>query len=87
MSAATLSSSCRFWYRGSATIRNVLLLRSRYFSTPCDDSILLRKDDKATGITTLTLNNPKRYNVLSSDMIDKLQNHIDDIKDKDTVSV
>ena len=86
MSTATLSSSCRCWYR-SAINRNILL-RSRYlFSTTCDDdSILVRKDDKETGITTLTLNNPKRYNVLSWDMLDKLQYHIDDIKVKDTVS-
>lgn len=88
MSAATLSSSCRCWYRrSSATTRNVTLLRSRCFSTICDDSILLREDDKETGITTLILNNPKKYNVLSWDMLDKLQYHIDDIKDKDTVSV
>ena len=91
MSAAALSSSCRCWYRISATTRNVPILyniRSRYFSTSYDDdSILLRKDDKRTGITTLTLNNPKRYNVLSWDMLDKLQYHIDDIKVQDTVSV
>lgn len=89
MSAATLSSSCRCWYRrSSAATRNATLLRSRcLFSTTCDDSILVRKDDKETGITTLTLNNPKRYNVLSWNMLDKLQYHIDDIKVKDTVRV
>ena len=48
-------------------------------STSSNDDLLLRNNDISSGITSLTLNNPKRYNVLSSDMLDKLQYQLDDI--------
>ena len=58
----------------------------RTFSSTSGDDILLRNDDTATGITSLTLNNPKRYNVLSWEMLDKLQYQLDNIA-KDTVRI
>ena len=55
-------------------------IRSISSTTSCsNDDILLRNNDISSGITSLTLNNPKRYNVLSSDMLDKLQYQLDDI--------
>lgn len=49
-------------------------------STRTDASeILLRNDAKSTGITSLTLNNPMKCNVLSWDMIDALQKQLYDI--------
>ena len=58
----------------------------RTLSSTSSDGILLRNDDTATGITSLTLNNPKRYNVLSWEMLDKLQYQLDAIA-KDTVRI
>ena len=53
-------------------------IRSISSTTSCsNDDILLRNNDISSGITSLTLNNPKRYNVLSSDMLDKLQYQLD----------
>lgn len=55
-------------------------IRSISSTTSCsNDDVLLRNNDISGGITSLTLNNPKRYNVLSSDMLDKLQHQLDDI--------
>lgn len=49
-------------------------------STSTDASdILLRTNVTSSGITTLTLNNPAKHNVLSWDMLDALQNQLDDI--------
>mmetsp|Transcript_8351 Transcript_8351/g.18051 ORF Transcript_8351/g.18051 Transcript_8351/m.18051 type:complete len:109 (+) Transcript_8351:151-477(+) len=42
-------------------------------------NVLLRNDNDSIGITTLTLNNPKKFNVLSWEMLDTLQNQLDDI--------
>lgn len=47
-------------------------------STDASD-LLLRNDVNSTGITTLTLNNPNKYNILSRAMLDVLQNQLDDI--------
>ena len=41
--------------------------------------MLLRNDETASGITTLTLNNPRKYNVLSWELLDALQKQLDDI--------
>ena len=54
-------------------------IRSISSTTCSNDDVLLRNNDISGGITSLTLNNPKRYNVLSSDMLDKLQYQLDDI--------
>jgi enoyl-CoA hydratase/carnithine racemase len=55
-------------------------------SSSCDD-LVRRHDDTKHAVTTLTLNNPKKYNVLSSAMIDALQLQLDDIAKNDSVSV
>ncbi|MFT5351256.1 MAG: enoyl-CoA hydratase/carnithine racemase [Planctomycetota bacterium] len=49
------------------------------------ESILLRED--TNGICTLTLNRPKQYNALSSDLLVELQNALDDISQNDKVRV
>lgn len=49
------------------------------------EAILLR--DNRDGITTLTLNRPRQYNALSSDMLDALQATLDDIDSDDSVRV
>ena len=57
-------------------------------SQQCDDDDLIRRcDDTANAVTTLTLNNPHKYNVLSSAMIDALQLQLDDIAANDSISV
>ena len=52
-----------------------------------NDHILLRHDDVENAVTTLTLNNPKKYNVLSSAMLDELQLQLDDIAKNESISV
>ena len=49
------------------------------FSTAAQVDLLLRSDAKESGITTLTLNNPSKYNVLSWDMLCALEEQLDDI--------
>jgi len=49
------------------------------------EPILLRAD--ADGVTTLTLNRPKKYNALSDDMLDALQDAFDAIAGDETVRV
>lgn len=44
-----------------------------------ESCVLLRHDDKESGVTTLTLNRPEKYNVLSWKMLDALQIELDDI--------
>lgn len=44
-----------------------------------ENDVLLRRDDNGTGISTLTLNKPEKYNVLSWEMLDALQKELDDI--------
>ncbi|KAL7524252.1 hypothetical protein ACHAXR_000491, partial [Thalassiosira sp. AJA248-18] len=65
------------------------LLFARALSTRAGSSsnILLRNDEKPTGITTLTLNNPEKYNILSSGMIDTLQNQLDNIATDSSIRV
>ncbi|KAL7462056.1 hypothetical protein ACHAXS_002455, partial [Conticribra weissflogii] len=43
------------------------------------DSILIREDDEDTGVTKLILNNPSKYNVLSSKMMDLMMVQLEDI--------
>ena len=42
-------------------------------------NVLLRHDDENTGVTTLTLNKPEKYNVLTWAMLEALQNQLDTI--------
>lgn len=66
----------------------LLNLRSISSSTvTLNDHILLRHDDVENAVTTLTLNNPRRYNVLSSAMLDELQLQLDDIAKNKSISV
>jgi 1,4-dihydroxy-2-naphthoyl-CoA synthase len=53
----------------------------------CDNVLIKRHDDREHFVTTLTLNNPQKYNVLSSAMIDALQLQLDDIAKNDSLSV
>jgi len=55
-------------------------------SSSCDE-LIRRFDDKVNSVTTLTLNNPKKYNVLTSTMLDAMQLHLDDIAANDSISV
>jgi len=52
---------------------------ARTMSTSAEGGLLLRNDETASGITTLTLNNPRKYNVLSWELLDALQKQLDDI--------
>ena len=64
------------------------VLCGRVFSTSTRaNNLLLRDDDKSTGITTLKLNSPHNYNVLSWDMLDTLQEQIDDIATSESIRV
>ena len=49
------------------------------------DPILLRHD--ANGITTLTLNRPKKFNALSEEMLSALQDALDTVAQDDSVKV
>lgn len=46
-------------------------------------SILIRTDDNATGVTTLTLNKPEKFNVLTWEMLEALQNQLNTIADEE----
>jgi hypothetical protein len=61
-----------------ATYGDVPVLE-RTMSTSAEGGLLLRNDETASGITTLTLNNPRKYNVLSWELLDALQKQLDDI--------
>ena len=50
-----------------------------------NEPILLREDED--GITTLTLNRPKKYNALSIALLTELQNALDDISADDSIRV
>lgn len=47
---------------------------------------IMIRDDDSSGVTTLTLNKPEKYNVLSWDMLDALQAELDEIA-KDEVCI
>lgn len=49
------------------------------------DAILLRND--SSGIATLTLNRPKQYNALSTDLMSEVQAALDDLREDRTVKV
>ncbi|KAL7516460.1 hypothetical protein ACHAWX_001474 [Stephanocyclus meneghinianus] len=59
-------------------------------SSGCDRSdgcILMRTDDNATGVTTLTLNKPEKFNILTWDMLEALQKQLNEIADEEAVKV
>ena len=43
----------------------------------------MRTDDNATGVTTLTMNNPEKFNVLTWEMLEALQNQLNTIADEE----
>jgi hypothetical protein len=57
----------------------ILPARSAASTSADAGDLLLRNDVNSTGITTLTMNNPMKYNILSWAMLDVLQNQLDDI--------
>ena len=73
--------------RSAAPRRQHLRSISSSTVTLNNDQILLRHDDVENAVTTLTLNNPKMYNVLSSAMLDELQLQLDDIAKNESISV
>ena len=48
-----------------------------------DGSILIRTDDIATGVTTLTLNRPEKLNVLTWEMLEALQYQLNTIAEEE----
>lgn len=76
-----ISNSCRCLVRHR-------LKSQRASSTLVSSSDLIKRyDDTESSVTTLTLNNPKKYNVLSSAMLDAMQHQLDDIAANDSISV
>lgn len=80
-------SSSGLLARSAAPRRQHLRSISSSTVTLNNDQILLRHDDVENAVTTLTLNNPKKYNVLSSAMLDELQLQLDDIAKNESISV
>mmetsp|Transcript_38729 Transcript_38729/g.87276 ORF Transcript_38729/g.87276 Transcript_38729/m.87276 type:complete len:300 (+) Transcript_38729:301-1200(+) len=72
----------------AATLPSRLALTSRSASSvSSSDELLLRDDDESTGVTSLRLNNPTKYNVLSAKMLDRLGEELDSISKDDSVRV
>ena len=68
--------------------RRVLASRSASnLSSSSSNELLLREDDESTGVTSLRLNNPAKYNVLSMKMLDRLEEELDSISKDDSVRV
>ena len=65
--------------RASSYASSLLGFAKAFSSQGGVSNLLLRDDDVSTGVTTLTLNNPKKYNVLSWEMLDSLQRQLDNI--------
>lgn len=71
----------------STAAKSPTLLFAKAASTEAGSSLLLRHAEELVGITTLTLNNPKKYNVLSWEMLDTVQNQLDDIAADSSIRV
>lgn len=52
-----------------------------------DDFLVIRKDDRKSGVVTLTLNRPKQFNVLSVELLSALQAELDSIAQDDNIRV
>mmetsp|Transcript_20348 Transcript_20348/g.42575 ORF Transcript_20348/g.42575 Transcript_20348/m.42575 type:complete len:312 (+) Transcript_20348:506-1441(+) len=61
------------------------LVSTRAGSTTAD--ILLRNDDVSTGVSTLTLNIPQKFNVLTMEMLDTLQHQLGDVSSDSSIRV
>lgn len=75
--------------RVSATLLSRFAVRGRSASSVSSspDELLLREDDKSTGVTSLRLNNPAKHNVLSARMLDRLGEELESISEDDSVRV
>ena len=52
-----------------------------------DDFLVIRKDDRKSGVVTLTLNRPKQFNALSVELLSALQAELDSIAQDDNIRV
>ncbi|MGM8890617.1 enoyl-CoA hydratase [Psychrobacter sp. 1Y1] len=52
-----------------------------------DDLLVIREDNKESGIVTLTLNQPKQFNALSVEVLSAMQAELDNIAQDDTIRV
>lgn len=52
-----------------------------------DDLLVIREDNKESGVVTLTLNRPKQFNALSVELLSALQAELDSIAQDDTIRV
>jgi len=50
-----------------------------------DDLLVIREDNKESGIVTLTLNQPKQFNALSVEVLSAMQAELDNIVQDDTI--
>ncbi len=52
-----------------------------------DDLLVIREDNKESGVVTLTLNQPKQFNALSVEVLSAMQTELDSIAQDDTIRV
>jgi len=52
-----------------------------------DNLLVIREDNKENGVVTLTLNQPKQFNTLSSEVLSAMQTELDQIAQDDTTKV
>jgi len=52
-----------------------------------DDLLVIREDNKESGVVTLTLNQPKQFNALSVEVLSAMQAELDKIAQDDTIRV
>ncbi|MBI0425420.1 enoyl-CoA hydratase [Psychrobacter sp. NG27] len=52
-----------------------------------DDLVVIREDNKESGVVTLTLNRPKQFNALSVEVLSAMQTELDNIAQDATVRV
>jgi len=52
-----------------------------------DNLLVIREDSKENGVVTLTLNQPKQFNALSSEVLSAMQTELDQIAQDDTIRV
>ncbi len=52
-----------------------------------DDLLVIREDNKESGVVTLTLNQPKQFNALSVEVLSAMQAELDNIAQDDTIRV
>ena len=52
-----------------------------------DDLLVMRENNRESGVTTLTLNRPKQFNALSVELLSALQTELDSIAQDDNIRV